>query len=85
MKELLHMRVFSLKSSRYQISFGSERQTIDEYYMSELEAGYLITGMQNYGIEKLLVTSYYAPERAKAQLEGKSMVSNLTEVPTEEV
>lgn len=85
MKELLHMRVFSLKGSRYQISFGSERQTIDEYYMSELEAGYLITGMQNYGIEKLLVTSYYSPERAKTQLEGKSAVSDLAEVPTEEV
>ena len=85
MKELLHMRVFDLEGGRYQFRFGSERQTIEEYYMSELEAGYLITGMQNYGIEKLLVTSYYAPDRAKAQLEGKSMASNLTEAPTEEV
>ena len=85
MKELLHIRVFNLTGSRYEISFGSARQTIDEYYMLELEAGYLITGMQNYGIEKLLVTSYYSPERAKAQLEGKSMLPNLTEAPKEEV
>ena len=83
MKELLHMRVFDLKTDRYQLPYGGA--TIEEYYMSELEAGYLITGMQNYGIEKLLVTSYYAPDRAKAQLEGKSMASNLTEAPKEEV
>lgn len=83
MKELLHMRVFELKRDRYRLPNGGA--TIEKYYMSELEAGYLITGMQNYGIKHLLVTSYYAPERAKAQLAGKSLASNLTEVPKEEV
>ena len=83
MKELLHIRVFELKKDRYRLPYGGA--TIEEYYMQELEAGYVITGMQNYGIKKLLVTSYYAPERAKAQLEGKSMLPNLTEAPKEEV
>ena len=83
MKELLHMRVFDLDDARYKLPYGGP--TIEEYYMQELQEGYVITRIQNFGIEKLQVTSYYSPEAAEAQLEGKSVVSNLTEAPKEEV
>lgn len=83
MREPLHIRVFELKSDQYQLP--NTFMTLEEYVIQELENGYVITGMHNFGIEKLQVISHYAPARAKKYLENKSMVSNLTDVPAEEV
>lgn len=83
MKQPLHIRVFELKRDRYQLP--TSFTTLEEYVIEEIENGYIITGMHNFGIEKLQVISYYAPGRAKKFIETGSMVSNLADAPAEEV
>lgn len=83
MKQLMHIRVFELNGAEYRLcnSFTS----FEEYVIEELQSGYVITGMHNFGIEKLRVISYYDPENANKQLAAGSMASNLTDAPAEEV
>ena len=83
MKEPLHIRVFKLKRGRYKLPFGG--MSLEEYVLEELHNGYIITDMKNYTIEKLQVTTYHSPARAKQYLDAGSMVSNLAEAPAEEV
>ena len=83
MKEPLHIRVFELKGDKYQLPYGGP--TIEEYVIQELQNGYVMTGMTNFGIEKLRVITYYSPVTAKKYIAAGSMVSNLAEVPSEEV
>ena len=83
MKEPLHIRVFELKDDKYQLPYGGP--TIEEYAVEELQKGYVITDMTNFGVEKLRVTTYYSPVSAKKYIEAGSMVSNLAEAPSEEV
>lgn len=83
MKEPLHIRVFELKDDKYQLSYGGP--TIEEYVVQELQNGYVMTGMANFGVEKLQVITYYSPVTAKKYIEAGGMMSNLAEAPTEEV
>lgn len=83
MKEPLHIRVFELKGDRYQLP--TSFTTLEDYVIQELQSGYIVTGMINFGIEKLRVTTYYAPGTAKKYIETGSMMSNLADAPTEEV
>ena len=83
MKEPLHIRVFELKTDKYQLP--NSFTTLEEYIIQELQNGYVMTDMANFGIEKLRVITYYAPGTAKKYLEVGSMVSNLTDAPAEEV
>ena len=83
MKELLHIRVFELRTDRYQLPFGG--LTFEEYVIEELQDGYILTQFQNFTVEKLQVITYYSPARAKQYLDAGSMVSDLAKVPAEEV
>ena len=83
MKEPLHIRVFELKCDKYQLP--NSFTTLEEYVIQELQNGYVITDMANFGIEKLRVITYYAPGTAKKYLAAGSMMSNLTDAPAEEV
>ena len=83
MKEPMQIRVFKLAKDKYRL-IGS-LTTFEEYVVSQIEAGYIITGLKNFGIKKLQVTSHYAPTQAKKVSEVGSMVSELADTPTEEV
>ena len=83
MKEPLHIRVFELKCDKYHLP--NSFTTLEEYVIQELQNGYVITDMANFGIEKLRVITYYAPGTAKKYLAAGSMMSNLAEAPKEEV
>ena len=83
MKEPLHIRVFELKADKYQLPISF--MTLEEYVIQELQNGYVITDMTNFGIEKLRVITYYSPGTAKKYLAAGSMMSNLADAPAEEV
>ena len=83
MKEPLHIRVFELKDDKYQLPYGGP--TIEEYAAEELQKGYVITDMTNFGVEKLRVITYYSPVSAKKYIEAGGMMSDLAEAPSEEV
>ena len=83
MKEPLHIRVFELKGDKYQLP--SSFMTLEEYAIQELQNGYVITDITNFGIEKLRLTTYYAPGTAKKYLEAGGMMSKLADAPAEEV
>ena len=83
MKEPLHIRVFELKRDRYQLA--NSFMSLEEYVVEELQNGYVMTDMTNFGVDKLQVITYYSPAAAKKYIEAGSMVSNLAEVPKEEV
>ena len=67
MKQPIHVRVFQLQRDTYKLRNGV--MTLEEYIIQELENGYIITGMMNFTIEHLRVTSYYAPDAAKKYVE----------------
>ena len=83
MKEPLHIRVFQLKDDKYQLPYGGP--TIEEYAVEELQKGYVITDMTNFGVEKLRVITYYLPAAAKKYVEADGIISDLAEAPSEEV
>ena len=83
MKEPLHIRVFELQKDQY--CLPGSFTTLEEYVIQELQNGYVMTDMANFGIEKLRVITYYAPARAKKHIEAGSMLSDLAEAPAEEV
>ena len=83
MKEPLHIRVFELKGDKYQLPYGGP--TIEEYVILELQNGYVMTGMTNFGIEHLRVITYYSPVTAKKYIAAGGMMSDLAEAPSEEV
>ena len=83
MKEPLHIRVFELEGDKYQLP--NSCMTVEEYVIQELQHGYVMTEMANLGIEKLRVITYYAPTRAKKQIEAGGVLSDLAEAPAEEV
>ena len=80
MKEPLHIRVFELKCDKYHLP--NSFTTLEEYVIQELQNGYVITDMANFGMS---VITYYAPGTAKKYLATGSMMSNLTNAPAEEV
>ena len=83
MREPLHIRVFELKGDRYQLR--TSFTTLEEYVIQELQSGYVIMDMTNFGVEKLRVTTYYSPGTAKKYLDAGGMMSNLADAPPEEV
>ena len=83
MREPLHIRVFKLKGDRYQLP--TSFTTLEEYVIEELQNGYIITDITNFGVEKLRLTTYYAPGTAKKYLAAGGMMSNLADAPAEEV
>ena len=83
MKEPLHIRVFELKGDKYQLP--SSFMTLEEYVIQELQNGYVMTGITNFGIEKLRVITYYSPVTAKKYIAAGGMMSDLAEAPSEEV
>ena len=83
MQEPLHIRVFELKDDKYQLPYGGP--TIEEYVIQELQNGYVMTDITNFGIEKLRVITYYSPVTAKNFIAAGSMMSDLAEAPSEEV
>lgn len=83
MKQLMHIRVFELSKSEYYLKGGV--MSFEKYVIQELQDGYVVKDLMNFGIENLRVISYYDPENAKKQLAAGSIVSNLTDVPAEEV
>ena len=83
MKEPLHIRVFELKGDKYQLPYGGP--TVEEYAVEELQNGYVITDMTNFGVDKLRVITYYSPAAAKKYIEAGGIMSDLAEAPSEEV
>lgn len=83
MREHLHMRVFELKGAEYRLC--NSFTPLEEYVMQELQNGYVITDMTNFGVEKLRVTTYYSPGTAKKYLDAGGMMSNLADAPADEV
>ena len=51
MKEPLHIRVFELKRDRYQLA--NSFMSLEEYVVEELQNGYVMTDMTNFGVDKL--------------------------------
>ena len=83
MKEVLHVRVFELKCDKYQLP--TSFMTLEEYVTAELLNDYVVTDMANFGIDNMRVITHYSPAAAKKFIAAGGMVSNLAEVPKEEV
>lgn len=75
--EMIHMRVFELRGSQYVLIGSEPAVTLEEYVTTELEAGYMLADTISYDMNKIRVSTSYAPAAVGKYLtERKGLTEN---------
>ena len=59
--EMIHIRVFELRGAQYVLIGSDPAMTLEDYVTKELEAGYMLADTVSYDMNKIRVSTSYAP------------------------
>ena len=74
-REMVHVRVFELKGCEYYM-VGTDI-TLEQYLSNELDAGYMLSDLLSYDLERIRVSTGYAPEKVKAYISERLGLSDV--------